>query len=80
MNARKNTRIVKAGSLAIGGDSPVSVQSMLNTPAHDIVASVAQAKRLECAGCDMLRAAIPDPEAVPLINSLKEAVKIPIVA
>jgi len=80
INARKNTRIVKAGSLAIGGDSPVSVQSMLNTPAHDIVASVAQAKRLECAGCDMLRAAIPDPEAVPLINSLKEAVKIPIVA
>ncbi len=80
INARKNTRIVKAGSLAIGGDSPVSVQSMLNTPTHDIVASVAQAKRLECAGCDMLRAAIPDPEAVPLINSLKEAVKIPIVA
>ena len=69
-----------AGSLAIGGGRPISVQTMLNTPAHDIPASVAQARRLEAAGCDLLRAAVPDLDAVPLIAALKQAVSIPIVA
>ena len=55
-------------------------QSMLNTPAHDIPASVEQARRLQAAGCDIIRAAVPDREAVPLIAALKEAVSIPVVA
>lgn len=80
MSLRRISKAVKAGSLAIGGGCPVSVQTMLNTPAHDIPASVAQAKRLEAAGCDILRAAVPDREAVPLIAALKEAVSVPIVA
>lgn len=53
---------------------------MLNTPAHDIPASVEQARRLQAAGCDIIRAAVPDREAVPLIAALKEAVSIPVVA
>lgn len=71
---------VKAGSVLIGGGAPVSIQSMLNVPSTDIEGSVAQAKRLEEAGCQIIRAAIPDMEAVKLIPALKEAVSVPIVA
>ena len=71
---------VKAGTVSIGGGADVSVQSMLNTPAHDIEASVAQAKKLEGAGCDIIRAAVPDKASVSLIYALKEAVTIPVVA
>ena len=77
---RRVSRTVNVGSVKMGGDSPVSVQSMLNTPAHDIEASVAQAKALEQAGCDIIRAAVPDMEAVKLIYALKQNVSVPVVA
>lgn len=64
----------------MGGGAPVTIQSMLNTSAHDIPASVAQARALEAAGCEIIRAAVPDMDAVPLISALKEAVSVPIVA
>ncbi|MBQ1354645.1 MAG: flavodoxin-dependent (E)-4-hydroxy-3-methylbut-2-enyl-diphosphate synthase [Ruminococcus sp.] len=71
---------VQAGYLKIGGGAPVSVQSMLNVPSTDIEGSVRQAIALEEAGCQVIRAAIPDMDAVRLIPALKEAVKAPIVA
>ena len=71
---------VKAGNLKSGGGAPVSVQSMLNVPSTDIEGSVRQAVALEEAGCQVIRAAIPDMDAVRLIPALKEAVKAPIVA
>ena len=71
---------VQAGNLKIGGGAPVSVQSMLNVPSTDIEGSVRQAIALEEAGCQVIRAAIPDIDAVRLIPALKEAVKAPIVA
>lgn len=71
---------VKAGNVLIGGGAPVSIQSMLNVPSTDIEGSAAQAKRLEEAGCQIIRAAIPDMDAVKLIPALKEAVSVPIVA
>ena len=77
---RRKTKKVKVGSVYIGGNAPVSVQSMLNKPAHDFEASVAQAVELEKAGCQVIRGAIPDMDAVGLIPALKEAVKAPIVA
>ena len=77
---RRKTKKVKVGNIYIGGDAPVSVQSMLNKPAHDFDASVAQAVELEKAGCQVIRGAIPDMDAVGLIPALKEAVKAPIVA
>lgn len=77
---RRPCRTVVAGGVPIGGGHPVTVQSMLNTPAADIPASVAQARRLAAAGCDILRAAVPDKAAAHLIAALKEAVDIPIVA
>ena len=80
MSERRDCRKITAGKVAIGDGNPITVQTMLNTPAHDIPASVEQAKRLAAAGCDILRAAVPDREAVPLIAALKEVVDIPIVA
>lgn len=77
---RRMTKKVKVGNIFIGGDAPVSVQSMLNKPAHDFEASVKQAVELEKAGCQVIRGAIPDMDAVGLIPALKEAVKAPIVA
>ena len=71
---------IKAGKVQIGGGAPVSIQSMLSTPAEDFAASAAQAKRLEAAGCEIIRAAIPNMNAVGLIPVLKEAVAVPIVA
>lgn len=77
---RRKTNKVKIGNLFIGGDAPVTVQSMLNKPAHDIEASVKQAIELEKAGCQIIRGAVPDMDAVKLIPALKEAVSTPIVA
>ena len=71
---------VKAGNVKIGGGAEVSIQSMLNIPSTDIEGSVNQAKRLEAAGCQIIRAAIPNMDAVKLIPALKEAVDVPIVA
>ena len=71
---------VKAGNIKIGGGADVSIQSMLNIPSTDIEGSVNQAKRLEAAGCQIIRAAIPNMDSVKLIPALKEAVDVPIVA
>ncbi len=73
-------RQVKAGNVLIGGNAQVSVQSMLNVPAHNFKESVNQAKQLEKAGCDIVRAAVPDMDAVRLISELKANINIPVVA
>lgn len=74
------TREVKIGSVKIGGGNPVAVQSMLNVPANDIEGNVRQAQRLEKAGCQIIRTAVPDMSAVALVESLKSSVNVPIVA
>ena len=71
---------VKAGNLEIGCGAPISVQSMLNIPVHDIEANVLQAKRLENAGCDIVRVTVPDKEAIKTVEALKENINIPLVA
>ena len=80
MGERKKTRQILVGKVKMGGGAPVTIQSMLNTPAEDFAASVEQAKRLEAAGCEIIRAAIPNLQSVPLIEHLKKAVSVPIVA
>ena len=77
---RRRCRKITAGNVEIGGSAPVSVQSMLNRPAHDVAGSVRQALALQEAGCQLIRAAIPDMESVQLIAALKESVDVPIVA
>ncbi|WP_312693566.1 flavodoxin-dependent (E)-4-hydroxy-3-methylbut-2-enyl-diphosphate synthase [Caproiciproducens sp.] len=76
----RKSRTVYAGKLPIGGGSKISVQSMLNVPSTDIEGSIRQAVALEKAGCDIIRAAIPDMAAVQLIPAIKNTVKIPLVA
>ena len=71
---------VKIGNIAIGGNNPVAIQSMISIPSTDIEGSVRQAVELERAGCEILRAAIPDMAAVELVPAIKEAIKIPLVA
>ena len=80
MYTHDKTKTVYVGKVKIGGGNPVSVQSMLSTPSYDIEKSVAQAIALEKAGCELIRAAIPDIDAVKLIPALKQAVSVPIVA
>ncbi|MBR3418259.1 MAG: flavodoxin-dependent (E)-4-hydroxy-3-methylbut-2-enyl-diphosphate synthase, partial [Oscillospiraceae bacterium] len=70
---------VKVGECLLDG-SHIYIQSMLNTRSDDIAGSVEQAKKLEAAGCEIVRAAIPNKEAVALIPAIKEAVGIPLVA
>lgn len=77
---RRKTKQIKIGKLAIGSDSPISVQSMLNVPSTDIKASVNQALELEKAGCDIIRTAVPDMQAVKLISEIKKKVSVPLVA
>ncbi|MBQ9552286.1 MAG: flavodoxin-dependent (E)-4-hydroxy-3-methylbut-2-enyl-diphosphate synthase [Clostridia bacterium] len=77
---RRKAKQIKIGNLSIGGNEPIAVQSMLNRRSDDIEGSVAQARQLEQAGCDLIRAAVPDREAVRLIDALKNAVNVPIVA
>ena len=76
---RRNVRPVKVGSCLLDG-SHIYIQSMLNTRSDDIEGSVQQAISLEKAGCEIVRAAIPDMSAIALIPAIKEKVSIPLVA
>ncbi len=80
MIKKRECKKVKVGNIFIGGDSKITVQSMLNIPAHDIEGNVLQAKRLEEAGCEIIRVAVPDMESVKTVAALKENIGVPIVA
>lgn len=80
MMKRRSTKKMRLGNTFLGGDAPVLVQSMLNIPASDIAGNVQQAKELAEAGCQVIRFAVPDIEAVQLIPAIKEAVDVPLVA
>lgn len=77
---RRISRKVRVGDIYIGGGEKITVQSMLNRPAADIEGSVKQAIELEKAGCEIIRAAVPDMKATELIRALKKAVSVPVVA
>lgn len=79
INRRKSKKI-KVGNRAMGGDSPILVQSMLNVAPNDVEGNIKQAMALEVAGCDVIRVSVPDFDAVKLVYSLKCAVSTPIVA
>lgn len=77
---RRTSRVVRVGNVYIGGKHPVIVQSMLSVPSTDISGNVEQALRLQKAGCEIIRVAIPDMDAVKLISELKAKLTIPVVA
>jgi (E)-4-hydroxy-3-methylbut-2-enyl-diphosphate synthase len=77
---RRETKKIRVGDIYIGGDAPISVQSMTNTDTRDVNSTVEQIKRLEAAGCDIIRVAIPDSEAANAVREIRKAIKIPLVA
>jgi (E)-4-hydroxy-3-methylbut-2-enyl-diphosphate synthase len=79
MNRRKS-REIAIGNVKIGGNNPIAIQSMLNIPPEKIKENIESAKKLKEAGCDIIRIAIPDKNAIPLITALKENVDMPVVA
>lgn len=74
------TKTVKIGNRIIGGGNPILIQSMTNTKTEDVAATVAQIKRLEAAGCDIIRCAVPTMEAAEALTEIKKQVEIPVVA
>jgi (E)-4-hydroxy-3-methylbut-2-enyl-diphosphate synthase len=77
---RKKTDQIEVGHVKIGGLAPISVQSMTNTPTQDVAATVSQIKRLEKAGCEIVRVAVPDQEAAKAIAAIKDKISIPLIA
>ena len=74
------TRTINVGGVSIGGGSPVSIQSMTNTPTHDVEATLAQIRVLAAAGCEIVRVAVPDMAAAKAIGALKAGSPVPLVA
>lgn len=77
---RKKTRRINIGNVSVGDGAPVAVQSMTNTYTQDIESTVAQIKRLESAGCEIIRVAVPDQEAAAAIYDIKKNISIPLIA
>ena len=78
---RRKSRIIRVGDVIIGGDAPISVQSMTNTDSHDYDSTYKQMKELEEAGCDIVRLTLPDLAACETVKKLKKSdLKIPLVA
>lgn len=77
---RRKSRPVQLGGVTVGGDAPVSVQSMTNTDTRDAAATIAQIRRLVQAGCEIVRVAVPDREAARALSEIKKNITIPLVA
>ena len=77
---RQKTRQIQLGGVLVGGDAPISVQSMTNTNTRDVNLTTRQIKILERAGCDIVRVGVPDMDAARAIGGIKSGIKIPLVA
>ncbi len=80
MISRRQSRKIWVGNVPVGGDSPITVQSMTNTLTHDIAATVAQVRALEAAGADIVRISCPDEESSAALKQITAQVSVPIVA
>lgn len=77
---RRKSKQIMVGDVAVGGDAPISVQSMTNTDTHDVVATVGQIKRLEEAGADIVRVSVPTMAAADAFGEIRKQVSVPLVA
>jgi (E)-4-hydroxy-3-methylbut-2-enyl-diphosphate synthase len=77
---RRVSRQVHVGRVPVGGDAPITVQTMTNTLTHDVAATVAQIKRAEAAGVDIVRVSCPDQESALALKDIVRQVDVPIVA
>lgn len=73
------TRQISVGGVRIGGGAPIPIQSMCNTPTQDVAATVEQIRRLQTAGCQIIRVAVPDMEAARAVGAIRERIDIPLV-
>ncbi|MCM8812881.1 MAG: flavodoxin-dependent (E)-4-hydroxy-3-methylbut-2-enyl-diphosphate synthase [Candidatus Omnitrophica bacterium] len=80
MRQRRNSQKIRVGDIYIGGDSPVSIQSMTTTDTRDIAATVKQIRRLERAGCQLIRVAVLNRQAAEAIAAIKRRITIPLIA
>lgn len=80
MAPRRKTRQIKVGSVPVGGDAPITVQSMTKTDTRDVEATLLQVWALEAAGCDIVRCAVPVREAAEKLGEIKRRIRIPLVA
>lgn len=80
MIIRRKTKKVKIGKISIGGNSPIAVQSMCNTKTQNVTETVAQINKLQAAGCEIIRVAVPDMAAAKALGKIKKKIKIPLVA
>lgn len=77
---RRKSRKIRVGTVEVGGDAPISVQSMTNTPTPDVGATIDQIRRLEEAGADIVRVSCPDEESTAAFKHIAKAAKVPLVA
>ena len=77
---RNQTKEISIGNIKIGGDNPVAIQSMTNTPTENVEATVEQIRRLEAAGCEIIRCAVPTMEAAEALGEIKKRIHIPLVS
>ena len=80
LTTRRVSKQIQVGSVAVGGDARVTVQSMTKTDTRDVAATVEQIRELEEAGCDIVRAAVPDMEAAQALAEIKRQISIPLIA
>lgn len=80
MIKRRKTRAIKIGTVPVGGNAPITVQSMTNTDTRKVEETVAQIRRLEGAGCEIIRVAVVDMEAATAIRSIRDQIHIPLIA
>lgn len=78
--SRRPTRPVRVGGITVGGEAPISIQSMTNTPTADAAGTLAQVKALTQAGCEIVRVSVPDDMALEGFRSLRKNVRLPLVA
>ncbi len=80
MNPRRASKPIQIGSVTVGGDAPIVVQSMTKTDTRDVMSTIAQIKELEGCDCQLVRVAVPDAEAARAISAIKRGVSLPIIA
>ena len=80
MRTRRVTKPLYVGDVKIGGDAPISVQSMTKTDTRDVAATVRQIREMEEAGCEIVRSAVPDMEAAKALKEIKRQINIPLIA
>ena len=77
---RRRSRKVRVGSVEVGGDAPITVQSMTNTPTSNVAATINQIRQLEEAGADIVRVSCPDEDSTAAFAAIARAAKVPLVA